>query len=201
MTVYRRGMRSSILCVALVACNSEKAKTPEVEGSAGSSVEVSAEQRARGAALIGELKKSLLAAVTAAIGQGAPNAIAACHVMAPALTDKVSREGAIVGRATRKPRNPTNEAAGWQADALAHFEKLSADRASLAGQSFARVLGSGKIAYAEPLVIQEVCLVCHGETLAPEVTAAIAEKYPNDRATGYRLGDLRGVAWVELSAK
>lgn len=164
-------------------------------------MEVSAEQRARGAALIGELKKSLLAAVTAAIGQGAPNAIAACHVMAPALTDKVSREGAIVGRATRKPRNPTNEAAGWQADALAHFEKLSADRASLAGQSFARVLGSGKIAYAEPLVIQEVCLVCHGETLAPEVTAAIAEKYPNDRATGYRLGDLRGVAWVELSAK
>lgn len=159
---------------------------------------VSDAQRARAAALVGELKKSLTGAVTAALAQGAPEAIEACHAMAPALTDAVAREGAKIGRATRKPRNPGNAASGWQADALAHFEKLHADRAPLAGQSFARVLDDGRVAYAEPLVIQEVCLTCHGTSVAPEVTAAIAPKYPDDQATGYALGDLRGIAWVEL---
>ncbi|HSK01325.1 MAG TPA: DUF3365 domain-containing protein, partial [Kofleriaceae bacterium] len=131
---------------------------------------------------------------------GLPAAIETCHREAPALTAAVAREGATIGRATRKPRNPQNEAAGWQADALAHFEQLAATGKPLAGQSFARTLDGGRVAYAEPLVIQELCLACHGATLAPEVQAALAEKYPGDRATGYALGELRGVAWVELPA-
>jgi hypothetical protein len=28
----------------------------------------------------------------------------------------------------------------------------------------------------------------------------LAEKYPGDQATGYAVGDLRGLAWVELPA-
>lgn len=196
-------MRWSLLFVVLLACSKDKTDKPAAGSTTAmqASAEVSAEQRARGAALIGELKKSLLGAVTAAMGQGVPAAIATCHTEAPALTEKVSREGAVVGRATRKPRNPKNDATGWQAEALAHFEKLHADKTPLVGQSYARVLEGGTIAYAEPLVIQEICLVCHGQTLAPEVATALAEKYPSDRATGYALGDLRGVAWVELPAK
>lgn len=195
-------MRWSVLFVVLLGCSKDKTDKPAAQPATPEQpAEVSADQRARGAALIGELKKTLLGTLTAAMGQGIPAAIATCHTEAPALTEKVSREGAVVGRATRKPRNPKNEATGWQAEALAHFEKLAADKAPLAGQSFARVLDGGKIAYAEPLVIQEVCLACHGQTLAPEVTAVLAEKYPNDRATGYALGELRGVAWAELPAK
>jgi hypothetical protein len=195
-------MRWSVLFVVLLACSKDKTDKPAAErATPAQPAEVSADQRARGAALIGELKKSLVGALTTAMGQGVPAAIAVCHTEAPALAEKVSREGAVVGRATRKPRNPKNEAAGWQAEALAHFEKLAADKTPLAGQSFARVLDGGKVAYAEPLVIQELCLACHGQTLAPEVTAVLAEKYPNDRATGYALGELRGVAWAELPAK
>jgi hypothetical protein len=184
-----------LLCLAAVAACSRESKpaaTPD---------EVTAEQRAKGAALIGELKKSLLGAVTAAMSQGVPAAIETCHTQAPALTAAVAKEGAVVGRATRKPRNPKNEAAGWQAEALAHFEELKTKGTPLAGQQFAKKLPDGRAAYAEPLVIQEVCLTCHGAALAPEVQAALAEKYPSDRATGYTVGDLRGVAWVELPAK
>ena len=184
-------MRAAWL-VLLVACSRESTAPPTPE--------VTAEQRTRAAALIGELKKSLVAAVTQAMGQGVPAAIETCHTQAPTLTAAVAREGATVGRATRRPRNPKNEAAGWQADALAHFEKLAAEKTPLAGQSFARVLADGRIAYAEPLIIQELCLACHGQALAPEVQAIIAAKYPTDRATGYALGDLRGVAWAELPA-
>src|SRR5690606_8615986 len=137
----------------------------------------------------------------AALGEGAPKAIEACHAMAPALTAAVAREGAVVGRATRKPRNPANAAGGWQADALAHFEQLVANGTPLAGTSFARILDDGRAAYAEPLVIAEVCTTCHGSALADDVKAAIAAKYPEDQATGYAVGDLRGIAWVELPAK
>lgn len=196
-------MRASLLFVALIACGKDKAEAPTTGSAAARppSAEVPAEQRARGAALIAELKKSLLGAVTTAMQHGVPAAIATCHTEAPALTEKVAREGAIVGRATRKPRNANNEATGWKADALAHFETLSANKTPLAGQSFARVLDGGTVAYAEPLVIQEICLACHGQTLAPDVAATLAEKYPRDRATGYALGELRGIAWVELPVK
>jgi hypothetical protein len=37
-----------------------------------------------------------------------------------------------------------------------------------------------------------MCLQCHGEALAPEVTQALAARYPDDRATGFREGQLRG---------
>lgn len=183
-------MRWSALLLVVCACSKSEPTTTEVP----------AAQRAKAAALIGELKKSLLGAVTSAMSKGIPSAIAACHDEAPAIAARIAREGAVVGRATRKPRNPKNEAAGWQADALAYFEQQQAAKAPLAGASFARMLDGGKVGYAEPLLIQEVCLTCHGQTFAPEVTAALAEKYPNDRATGYALGDLRGVAWVELPA-
>jgi hypothetical protein len=37
-----------------------------------------------------------------------------------------------------------------------------------------------------------VCLACHGETIAPPIAAKINELYPQDQATGFREGDLRG---------
>ena len=45
----------------------------------------------------------------------------------------------------------------------------------------------------------DVCLKCHGdaESLAPEVSDRLAELYPDDRATGFAMGDLRGAFVVE----
>lgn len=188
-------LRIASILIALVACQSKSSSPPPPV-----SEEVSAEMRARGAALIGELKRSLVGAVTKAMGQGLPAAIATCHTEAPALTAAVAREGATIGRATRKPRNPSNAATGWQADALSQFETVLAAGKPLAGQTFARRLPGGRTAYAEPLVIQELCVTCHGAMLAPEVHVEIAARYPDDRAIGYAVGDLRGVAWVELPA-
>lgn len=153
----------------------------------------------RGKGAIGTLKKTLVGALTHAMGKGVPAAIEVCNTEAPALTAKLSTDGITVGRATRKPRNPANAATGWQADALTHFEAVAAAGKPLQGVTFARRLPDGRTAYAEPLVIQELCLACHGEQLAPEVAAAIGARYPQDQATGYKLGELRGVAWAEIA--
>ncbi len=60
--------------------------------------------------------------------------------------------------------------------------------------------GSSFYRYYRPLKVGKVCLTCHGpvETLDPELRKTLKELYPEDRATGYRAGDLRGVVSVTL---
>ena len=189
--------RLSISLLGLVAaCSREPAPAPTADPPAIAAV--TAEEHQRGAAIIGELKRSLVGALTKAMADGAPAAIDVCHTAAPALTAALARDGATVGRATRKPRNPANAATGWQAEALTSFEQTRAAGKPLAGATFTRRLTDGRIAYAEPLVIQPLCLACHGGALAPEVQRVLTARYPADLATGYVAGDLRGVAWVEL---
>ena len=61
-------------------------------------------------------------------------------------------------------------------------------------------LGAGRIGYAEPIFMKPLCVTCHGEALAAPVRERIAELYPEDRATGFRVGDFRGLFWAEFPA-
>ena len=49
---------------------------------------------------------------------------------------------------------------------------------------------------------QPLCLQCHGgdEDIAPGTREAILAKYPQDKATGYQLNDLRGIWRIRVSA-
>jgi hypothetical protein len=45
-----------------------------------------------------------------------------------------------------------------------------------------------------------MCLGCHGKNIAPEVQAKLDELYPEDQATGFSEGDLRGafvISWQQ----
>jgi hypothetical protein len=209
-------VRRALVLLALAACGKEAAKpeekepappqvatkptpdAPEPAGAAAARIaaDVPAAKVEQGKAAIATLKKSLLGALQTALADGAPKAIETCSVEAPRIA--AASEGIAIGRMTRRPRNPGNAIAGWQDEALTHFESLVAAGATLDDAVFARTLDGGKVAYAEPLVVQELCLVCHGEAVAPDVAAVLAAKYPEDRATGYRVGDLRGLAWAEV---
>jgi len=52
----------------------------------------------------------------------------------------------------------------------------------------------------KPLFIKPVCMKCHGneKTINSEVQKVITEKYPNDKATGFKEGDLRGLIVAEI---
>jgi len=169
-------------------------------GTGGAGGAAAPEAVARGKQAIGALKKQLVGALTEALKSGAPAAIRACSGVAPAIAQSAGGGGVTVGRATRKPRNPANAASGWRADALAQFEAMVAAGKSLEGATWTSRLPGGATAYAEPLVLQELCVTCHGAQLAPEVKAELAARYPADQATGYAIGDLRGVAWAEIAA-
>ena len=49
------------------------------------------------------------------------------------------------------------------------------------------------------LPTQGLCLNCHGseDKMAPEVKARLSELYPNDKATGYSEGQIRGALTVK----
>jgi hypothetical protein len=51
--------------------------------------------------------------------------------------------------------------------------------------------------------VNDLCLQCHGtaDTIAPEVRQAIETLYPNDLATGYTVGELRGLIRVTVPAR
>jgi hypothetical protein len=48
-----------------------------------------------------------------------------------------------------------------------------------------------------------MCATCHGptESLSAGVRKEIAERYPTDRAVGFKEGEIRGWFWVEIPKK
>jgi hypothetical protein len=54
-----------------------------------------------------------------------------------------------------------------------------------------------------PIAQRSICASCHGpaDKLDPAVRSALRERYPADRATGFRRGEIRGWFWVEMPKK
>ncbi|MFB6262906.1 MAG: DUF3365 domain-containing protein, partial [Bradymonadaceae bacterium] len=59
-----------------------------------------------------------------------------------------------------------------------------------------------QIGYLKPIELKGLCVNCHGtrDKLAPGVSEKLAKYYPEDRATGFEVGDLRGWFWVEVGS-
>jgi hypothetical protein len=180
-------LASSLLTV--LACSSGPPASPEHDV-AEPAVDP-APERARAA--VGRFKRELKAALTAALAEGGPgHALAVCQREAPRLAAAAAAEGLTIGRATLRPRNPDNLAVGWKLDAY----NVLAQGGSAA--TYTAELPSGVFVHAEPLMIDGVCLTCHGGAVTGDVAAVLRELYPEDRATGYALGDFRGIAWAEV---
>ncbi|TNF34688.1 MAG: DUF3365 domain-containing protein [Gammaproteobacteria bacterium] len=154
-----------------------------------------AQQRQQGAALLLPFKTGLKAALQRGMAEGPDAAIAACRTEAPAMSAGLSVHGVRMGRSSLKLRNPVNAPEAW-------MQSVLADYAQSAGDWQPRLLPrpDGRLAYVEPIVLQPMCLVCHGESLPVAVSATLARLYPQDQATGYAVGDLRGIFWVEFDA-
>ena len=150
---------------------------------------------APGPQLLAPFKQELQAALRDGLAQGPAEAISVCRDTAPEIADALSQDGVRLGRASHRLRNPANSAPEWVSPILDAFINSDAERGPR------RVtLPGNRHGYVEPIVVQAVCLICHGENLAPDIAARIDELYPDDNAVGFNVGDLRGVFWVEYPA-
>lgn len=148
---------------------------------------------APGPRILAPFKQDLQRALLDGLAQGPEEAIAACRVAAPEIADALSRDGVRVGRASHRLRNPSNTAPVWVTPILDRYANDPSDRAPRTVS-----LGDDRLGYVEPIVLQPLCLTCHGQNVAPAVAARIRELYPADQAVGYQAGDLRGVFWTEF---
>lgn len=143
------------------------------------------------------LGSTLKARVQAELGKGGPvAALGVCNGEAAAMTAAVAKDtGVSVGRASTRLRNPDNAGPAWVQTWLA----AQAGRAPAEVTPLREVV-DGKAHVILPIKVEAPCLLCHGapETLAPDLRAELARRYPDDRATGYAEGDLRGALWAEV---
>jgi len=141
--------------------------------------------------------KTLKTELMAAMQSGGPvAAIGVCNVRAPEIAGSLSVEAAmVVSRTSLKYRNPDNAATDWQTAVLESFEARKQAGESLSTLTWSEVTTSGKwkeFRFMKAIPTGALCLQCHGKTIAPPVAEKLAELYPEDKATGFSEGDLRG---------
>jgi hypothetical protein len=150
---------------------------------------------ARGA--VKDLAMALKAELGSAMQAGGPvAAIEVCKAQAMPITrDTAAGHGLAVSRVSLRNRNPANAPNAWQAQVLETFESQRAAGADAAGLSWWETVetGSGReFRYMQAIPTAGICLTCHGAQLAPGISEVLAEAYPDDRATGFAEGDIRG---------
>ena len=146
-----------------------------------------------GAELLMPFKSDLKSALVSGMKAGPVEAIEACSVAAPHIAKGLSIDGVAMGRSSPKLRNTDNLPPGWLAPILEAYADGSAELAPRAVS-----ISSDRAGYAEPIMMQPMCLTCHGETLQPGIEERIEALYPDDLAIGFKEGDFRGVFWVEF---
>jgi hypothetical protein len=136
------------------------------------------------AGLSGRLKEVLQS-------QGPAAAIDVCSQEATEIAGTVGKQhGVEIGRTSFKLRNPANAPRDW----VKPFVEKRVDTPQYVP------LDSGKLGALFPIRLDVKCLMCHGQPdeMLDEVKPELAKRYPDDAATGFKQGDLRGWFWVEV---
>lgn len=160
------------------------------------------EQRvAESKAVVKEFMGKLVTQLKGAMKEGGPTkAIEVCNKVAPGIAAEVSKQyGWDVGRTSLKLRNPANAPDAWEEKTLKKFEERRANGEGPAKMAYYEVVEeNGKKqfrfmkAIGMPPLSKMPCLKCHGENINPKIKAKLDELYPNDKATGYKPGQIRG---------
>jgi hypothetical protein len=148
-----------------------------------------------------QFQQTLGARLQAALVEGGTvAAIEVCSVQAPAIAaDLGAAHGVTVARRTDRTRNPANAADGDELALLARFRAALAADATVPPEDFA-TRADGSARYARAILVQPPCLACHGPILAADTAMALRTHYPDDRATGYEVGALRGLVRIDWPA-
>jgi hypothetical protein len=141
----------------------------------------------------GELKATLQAAMKAG---GPVNAISVCKEMAPEIAGNISdKEGVLVARTSLKFRNPDNKPDAWEKSVLEDFEKRKVKGEDVKTMEHSEVVehtGQKIFRYMKPIPTGDICLTCHGGDIKEPVAKQLNTLYPEDKARGFKKGDIRG---------
>ncbi len=126
---------------------------------------------------------------------GVAGAVQYCNVAAMPLVDSLSKaSNATIRRTSQKPRNPLDAPSEWETEILTSFQQMTAKGEKAMPRM--KMLDNNKVAFAAPIILQPLCMKCHG-TVGTDIAEAdytiIKKLYPKDEAVGYKPGELRGI--------
>lgn len=184
-----------VLFMSLVSCNTSK-KT---------NVKLSKEEQQtymdKGNDITQKAFKLLGKNLISQMQQGGPSqALPFCNVQAIPLTEIIATQEKVqLKRVSRMYRNSANKPNATELHVISDYESDL-----LRGKKLAPVLISspeGKPQFFAPIFINKKCLACHGvihSQVSKKTDSLIKALYPNDLATGYKVGDLRGIWSVQF---
>ncbi len=126
---------------------------------------------------------------------GVQQATKYCNLAALPLADSLAQiHQVIIKRASLKPRNEIDAPDSLEQKILEKYAALHQKAAPM--QPTLTRLDKNKVLFNAPIVMKALCLNCHG-TVGKEVNAKdyelVKTLYPEDKAVGYKEGDLRGM--------
>jgi hypothetical protein len=120
------------------------------------------------------------------------------------MTEAIGKKHALdIRRVSDRWRNPLDQPDGFERSVLTQFsDALRETTLTDASEYSCVVLEDGKriLRYMKPIRILGMCTACHGEPSRMDhaVRDLIGNRYPDDRATGYAIGDLRGAVSIRV---
>ena len=155
----------------------------------------------RGKQISSNLSSALLVKLSSEIQEhGITDAIKYCSVHALPLTDSISNaEKVVISRVSHKNRNPLNAANNEEMELIKKYITQIENGTSLLPTVVEK---EKRHIYYSPIVISmPTCLKCHGKPdtdIDVPVLNTLNALYPEDKATGFEMGQLRGLFKVEF---
>jgi hypothetical protein len=135
------------------------------------------------------------------LGKSATSSV--CKMTAPRIYHEYSsRYNIVLRRVSLRPRNAVSgHADAWeQAGLLAMQQKLAdgVDTGKIEIAELVKEPAGESFRYLSPIYVEPGCLACHGteNEIDPETLRTIRLNYPDDKATGYSVGDLIGAVSI-----
>lgn len=132
---------------------------------------------------------------TVAAKDGLPDVVNFCHDNAKKLTDSLGKvNNVVIKRTSHKLRNDKNEPDADSKAVLDNYLKMQKTKQTL--EPVVKKGTDGYVHFYAPIKLKAECLKCHGtpgQDVSEEIYKLIKEKYPNDTATGFKEGELRGI--------
>jgi hypothetical protein len=129
--------------------------------------------------------------------KGPAEALPQCYYQALTVGKEIeTTTGIKVKRTAMKVRNPRNAPDAFEREALARFERFSKEGSMPTDEIRPEKMdGRPVFRYVKPISVGASCLQCHGDAkaISEDVRRALGEKYPDDKATGYKEGDFLGL--------
>ncbi len=134
---------------------------------------------------------------------GPQQAIPFCNATANPLTEEMAKKYQVsIKRTSHKIRNDDNIPNETEETILKQYLEAISNSEKL--KPIVSKDNAGKVHFYAPIKLEAKCLACHG-TIGKEVTVKtdniLKALYPNDKATGFKAGDLRGIVDITFESE